>query len=240
MAKEREALDVRAQLDQANAQIARYSKADMLADPIGFAQAHQLTEQEMALIGQAYLYHLVPDKAPPDLRYKMLEAKTARERRIEADRQQVEALRADQAQVAQRIEHFHAGMVSAVQTWDAGPAHPFPESQAWFGPNQEEYAQSMLYTANNLAEAARQRGEAADLTPKAVAAALERDLATRAARIRGSKPTQQGAMTSGQTPAVGGKQPTVLSTKGQGASPAPKATTDEERVKRAMDVVFGR
>lgn len=80
-AKEREAQDIRAKLEAAEAQLARMSKADMLSDPIGFAQLHGLTEQEMALIGQAYLYHLVPDKAPPDLRYKMLEAKTARERR---------------------------------------------------------------------------------------------------------------------------------------------------------------
>lgn len=142
-AKEREAQDVRGQLEQAQAQLARYSKADMVADPIGFAQAHGLTEQEMALVGQAYLYHLVPDKAPPDLRYKMLEAKTARERRQEDERRQAEAQAAVQAETAARIQNYQAVLGSAVQTWETpGAAHPFPESQAWFGSNHDEYTMS--------------------------------------------------------------------------------------------------
>lgn len=137
--------------------------------------------------------------------------------------------------MAQRLQSYQAVIEAAVQTWDG----VYPESQAWFGQNHDEYTQSLMHTANNMAEAARARGEVADLSPKAVAAVLERDIASRAARIRGGKPTQQSAMASGQTPAAGGKQPTVLSTKGQGASPTPKATTEDERLKRAMEVVFG-
>lgn len=91
-----------------------------------------------------------------------------------------------------------------------------------------------------MAEASRARGEAADLTPKAVAAALERDLATRATRIRGRQMQTQQQVVPAQTVAAGGKQPTVLSTKGQGASPAPMAISEEERVKRAAEVLFGR
>lgn len=211
----------------------------MLADPIGFAEANGLTQQEMALIGQAYLYHLVPDKAPPDLRYKMLEAKTAREARArDAQREQEAQARAAAEGVAQ-IQQYTAVLGASVQTWEtAGTAHPFPESSAWFGGNHDEYAESLTHTARNIAEAARERGEAPDLTPKAVAAALEQDIASRAKRFRtpAAAPTQQSEKVAAQAPA--GKQPAVMSTKGQGGQPIPKATTEEERIQRAIAAAF--
>ena len=234
--KEREAQDVRAKLDEAEARLARLSKADMVADPIGYAMAHGLSEQEMALVGQAYLYHLVPVKAPPDLRYKLLEARTARERKADEAKRTQEAQVAQEREMAGRIQQYTAVLNAAVQTWE-GPEHPYPESRAWFGQGHEEYAESLVHTANNIASEAQARGEVADLSPKAVAAALEADIASRAQRIRGtgSKPTQQSV----KAQPASGVQPAVLSTKGQGASPMPAATSEEERVKRAMDVVFG-
>lgn len=209
-----------------------------MGDPIGFAQAHGLSEAEMALVGQAYLYHLVPDKAPQDLRFKLLEAKQARELKARDAQREQEAQQAAAERATQQVQGYTAVLGAAVETWEGSGAHPFPESRAWFGGNHEEYAESLVHTARNAAEDARARGEVADLSPKAIADLLERDLASRTARIRGagSKPTQQSAIAA---PAAGGKQPAVLSTKGQGGSPMPKATTEEERLKRAMEVVFG-
>lgn len=235
-AKERESADLRTENEKLREQLARHGKSDIVGDPIGFAKSHGLTDAEIALVGQSYLYHLVPDKAPADLRAQLLEAKLARKERDAAAAQQTEARRAQEQAATQQIQQYATAINSAVRAWEAGQ-HPFPESAAWFGGNHDEYTESLVYTARNVAEAARVRGEVADLSPKAIAAALEQDLASRAARIRGtgSKPTQQTANTSTD---VSGKQPAVLSTRGQGASPAPKATSDAERIKRAEAVVF--
>jgi hypothetical protein len=238
-AKERESADLRTQLEEARAQLAKVSKTDIMGDPIGFAQAHGLSEQEMALVGQAYLYHLVPDKAPPDLRYKMLEAKTARERKADEERKAAEARAQEDTKASEQVQQYTAVLGVAVQTWDSGD-HPFPSSQAWFGGNHDEYRESLVHTARNLAEMARERGEMADLSPKAVASALEQDIASRAARFRSTAaaPTQQSAKVEPATPAPGGKQPAVLSTRGQGGSPLPPAASEEERVARAIAAAF--
>jgi hypothetical protein len=240
VAREREATDLRGQLEAAQAQIAKMGKMDLVGDPVGFAQAHGLTEAEMALVGQAYLYHLVPDKAPPDLRYKMLEAKTARERKADEARRGEEVAKQAEYQSSAQVQQYTGILGVAVQTWEASGAHPFPSSRAWFGGNHEEYSESLVHTARNIAEVAQERGEVADLSPKAVADQLERDIAARAARFRtpAAVPTQQSVKVE-PTPAPGGKQPAVLSTKGQGGSPLPKAETEEERIKRAIEVAFG-
>jgi hypothetical protein len=241
-AKEREALDLRGKVQELEARLARFSKTDMVADPIGFAEAHGLTEQEMALIGQAYMYQLVPDRAPPGLTGKLLEAKMARKEKLaeEARQREAEAMAAQQAQA--HVQQYQAVLGAAVQTWDtAGAQHPYPSSQAWFGGSHEEYQESLVHTARNIADAAQERGEVADLSPKAVAAALERDIASRAARFRtpAAAPTQQSVKVEPAQPApAGGKQPAVLSTKGQGGSPLPPATSDEERIKRAIEAAF--
>lgn len=236
VAKERQAADATAKVQELEGRLSKLSKADMLADPIGFAQAHGFSEQDMALIGQTYLYHLVPDKAPPDLRYKLLEAKTARERALDEQRRQQEAQEAAERQSAEQVQQYTSILAVAVKAWE-GDAHPFPESRAWFGGNHDEYSESLVHTARNIAESARSRGEVADLSPKAVAEALERELAPRTARIRttGSKPTQPSEKVAQTT---GGKQPAVMSTRGQGASPAPPATTEAERIARAMEAAF--
>jgi uncharacterized protein YukE len=238
--KDRENADLRTKLQEATERLSRLDKADMVADPIGFAQAHGISEQEMALIGQAYLYHLVPDKAPPDLRYKLLEAKTARtERQREAERAEAAKKAAADAE-AQSIQQYAGVLGASVQVWEGSGQHPFPASQAWFGGSQNEYAESLMHTARNLAEAARVAGEVADLSPKAVAEALERELAPRVTRIRGtgSRLSQTSEKAPAQ-PAAGGKQPAVLSTRGQGGQPVPEATTEEERIRRATEAAFG-
>lgn len=239
IAKEAANADLSSRLAAAESTIARMGKADLVGDPVGFAQLHGLTEQEMALVGQAYLYHLVPDKAPPDLRYKMLEAKTARDARArEASQAQQHQAQVDSQQTAQ-VQQYTAALSATVQVWETGgAAHPFPESSAWFGGNHDEYAESLTHTARNIAEGARERGEVADLSPKAVAAALEQDIGSRAKRFRtpAAAPSQQSEKAAEQAPA--GKQPAVMSTKGQGASPMPKAVTEEERIQRAIAAAF--
>jgi hypothetical protein len=213
-----------------------------MSDPVGYAQMLGLSDQDMALIGQAYLYHLVPEKAPPDLRYKMLEAKSSRERKtLEEQRQRDEYARAEDAR-QQQINQYVSMMGAAAEAWGAdGDKHPYQASHAWFGGNHDEYSESLVHTARNIAAGAQERGEVADLSIKAVAATLERDLASRLGRAKpqAAAPTQPAVVAAPKAP-TSGKQPAVMSTRGQdGGAPRPPAETDEERVKRAIAAVFG-
>lgn len=242
-AKEREAADIKAKLEEAQEKLAKVSKLDLLGDPIGYAQAAGLTEAEMALVGQAYLYHLVPEKAPPDLRARLLEAKLTRERKADESRRAAEERQRAEAEQAQQIQKYQAMMTMAAETWEAqGDSHPYRASKAWFGGNHDEYAESLVHTARNIAAAAEARGEAADLSIQAVAAVLERDLAARAARLRppaAAPQAQAPKAPPAPAPAPGGKQPAVLSTRGQTTAPTPPAMTEEERIKRAIEAAFG-
>lgn len=234
-AHQKEASDLKARVAELEGQLAKSAKADLLSDPIGFAQAHGLSEKEMALIGQAYLYHLVPDKAPPDLRVKLLEAKMAREKKLDEDKRTAEQRANDEAMQRAQVQQYTSAIRQSIPSF----GDSFPHSTAWFGANHEEYTQSLVHTARNLAEWAQENNRVADLSPKAVAAVLEQDLASRFKRLK-PPAQQQATQQQGEKPVIpaAGKQPAVLSTRGQGASPAPPAMSEEERLKRAMDVVF--
>jgi hypothetical protein len=239
--KEQEAADLKTRLDEAEAKLAKVSKADLLADPIGYAEAAGLSQADMILIGQAYLYQVAPDKAPPDLRYRMLEAKTRRERAAE-ERQRAQDQEANVARAqAQSVHQYQSAVQAAAESWESvGDQHPYQSSKAWFGGNPAEYAESLVYTARNIAAEASARGEVADLSIPAVAAILERDIAARASRFKSAAaaPTQSVKPQEPKVPG-GGKQPAVLSTRGQANAPVPPAESEEERIKRAIAAAFG-
>lgn len=241
VSKEREATDLKGRLEQAEAKLAKVSRADLLSDPIGFAEAAGLSQADMALVGQAYLYHLVPDKAPPDLRYKMLEAKTRRQQDATEKQQQVAEAARVQADQSSRVEQYVSMLGAAATSWEGeGDKHPYSASQAWFGGNADEYAESMAHTARNIAAAASERGEVADLTIKAVAAVLEQDIASRAARFKPRTPAAAPIQTSVRAvpaKAPGGKQPAVMSTRGQTGAPTPAAESEDERIARAIAAI---
>lgn len=224
--------------EQAQAALARLSKSDIVADTIGWAEANQLTREEQAAIGETLLYGLVPDKATPEVRIKLLEARQARKEKLAEQSRAQEQERHQQAQVQQVHEQYIEALATNVESLPQGA---LPDSEAWFGGDQEAYVNSLYATANNLAENARAQGRVADLSFEAVAKVLESDISARAQRLR-----TRGVAAPKQEPAVvqaTGKQPDepqiVLSTKGLGGgAPRPPATTDAERMQRAMEAAF--
>lgn len=212
---------------------------DPLSDPASWAKARGYTKEQQALLGQTLLYDLVPDKAPPDLRIKLFEARHARETSAK-EAARVEAERAAQAKATeQQLANYAATLTGAAQSFTAG-SHP--ESEAWFGEDKATYARSLLATANNLAEVAQKTGKVADLSPAAVAAVLEAEIAgrmrardARAASAQRKQSTEGEAQVSGKQPASG----ETTSTRGLGAGPPrSRAQTDAERIQRAIEAGF--
>lgn len=213
------------------------STDDPMRDPVGWARTQKMSKEEQALFGASLLYDTVPEKAPQDLRFKLFEAKQAREKAAETAAREEGAAKAAQAAQAQQFNAYVASVDAATRAFDAGS---YPESEAWYDQDRETYVRSLVATASNMAEAAKRAGKVADLSPGSVATVLEAEIAARMARRDGRR---AGATKTQETvtPAVAGKQPVgeTMSTKGLGVgAPRPQAMTDEERLKRAAEVAF--
>ena len=227
--------------------------AQNLRDPLEFARNRNMTKEEQALWGQALLYDLKPEVAPPEFRLEIYKAQQARERAEEArtaqearaneERERTESVQREQQQ---RLAGFAADLEATVKSLPAGSN---PESETWFteespdgtaNVNHAAYVQSLLATANNLANAAAQRGQVADLSPANVARVLEAEVAKRMkrrdARMAGS------AKTTGAAPKTASGEPatSALSTKTLGGgAPQPPDTSDAARKARAAAVLWG-
>jgi hypothetical protein len=223
---------LRSELATVKAELEKYrgARSSIIADPVGFLRSHGVTDDELPLIGEAAFYERMPDKAPPTLRARMLELRLNREQRErEAERQRA-AEEARRAEADNRFNSFVAALA------DGGlSAETHPVSAAWFAESQDEYVQSLVHTARNMAEAAEEAGVRADLSPGNVRKVLEDHLAKRAGRLPGRQPVdQRGA----QAP-VGEKRtpeaPRGVSPQASagGTTRAP-ANTDQERVRRAI------
>jgi hypothetical protein len=232
---EQELAKTRSELEKAR------NSAEFEADPVGYAKSRGWTQEQQLMFGQALLYDLAPDKADPEFRYKMFEAKQAREKaKAEREAQEREAKQATEAQQRQ-LEDYFQETAAAVRTFEAGS---FPESEAWFDGDVNTYMESLMATARNLAAKANAKGEVADLTAPALARALEAEVATRMARRDQRKQPRTAPQVPAQTPAprAGGTQPPVetLSTRNMhgSAAPLPSATSEKERIQRAIAVGF--
>lgn len=221
---------------------AKTGHTDPASDPVGWARAMKMDKETQALVGQALLYDLVPDKAPPDIRVKLLEARIAREKAAEASRSEEERKAAETKAESERLNSYAAFMHQAVASLTPG-SHP--ESEAWFGDDRATWARSLVQTANNLAEAARVTGRMADLSPGNIARVLEDEIGARmkardARRASATKTTQpQGQSQQPGADKSAGTQNTT-STKGLGGgTPRPPAATDRERLERAIAAGFG-
>ena len=231
------------ELKAAREELARY-KADRKAfedDPVGYAQDRGWSKEQQLLYGQSLLYDLAPDKADPEFRQKMFEDRY--KRKEAADAKEAEAARAKaetQAQQAQFNQFIH-DTASAVRTFETGS---YPESEAWFEGDFESYMRSILATATNVAAKATQEGRVADLSAGALARVLEAEVAAKMARRDQRKP-QRTAAQAPQTPtqSAGGTQTLdTLSTRNLTGSgtPRPPATSDRERIQRAVEAAFPR
>lgn len=218
-------------------------------DPFDFLRNRKLTKEQQALWGQAFLYDLKPEVAPPEFRLDLYKAEVARkeaETKVQAEREAGE--RAQQVARGQ-IDQYANDILQHIQS-NAGSC---PESETWFtedGPdgatqvNYRVYAQSLLATANNLVERAQRVGQQADLSPANIARVLEAEvskrLARRDAKKAGSAKTDTQA--TGQ-PAQGGKPATEgTTTSAAGLRSGPPLTpdmSDDARKARAAAALFG-
>lgn len=225
-------------VEELTSELTRFKSArnDFLADPIGYAKANNWTKEEQILVGQALIYDIVPDKAPPDFRSKLMDLRDQRkEKQAQDAAAKAEQERATQA-YQQELTSYATGLNAAAQNFEEG-SHP--ESEAWFGDDHDTYMNSLMATARNLAAVANSEGRVADLSPAAVAAVLEQEVATRMAR----RDEQRSARTATPAPAVkpdqgGGKQAAVTeSPRGMQGSggPRPPARTESERLQRAIE-----
>lgn len=236
---QKEHKDVSTENERLKARVAELEGVSPEKDILGWVKARKIDRDRQSLMGQALLYDLVPDRAPPDFRVKLLENKMSREL-AEREERAAEARRQEMvAQGKAQLDFYHRSLSESVR---ATPGS-YPESDAWFGEDHDTRVQSLAATAKNLATVATQQGRAADLTPANVAAVLEADLAGRMkayGQRRAAVPkakadpsvADKGAALS--TPAI------ATSTKGlTGGTARPQATTDGERARRAAEVMFG-
>lgn len=218
------------------------AKADRQAfedDPVGYAKARNWTPEQQLLYGQSLLYDIVPDKANPEFRIKMFEDKHRRDTAARAKADETAREKAAYETTMNQIQDFVAGVDAAARTFEAGS---YPESEAWFGEDRTSYTQSLVATAKNLAAAATAENRVADLSPGALAAALEaetsRRMADRDKRMQARKPSAPAAAPAVRAlQAAGGMQSAdTVSTKNMNGSgaPQPPAQTERERVQRAI------
>ena len=237
------AADKDRELAELKAEIGRLRAEDPAADPVGWARGRKWDKETQLLVGQTLLYDLAPDKAPGDLRVKLLEARIARERAEESSKAEEKARRAEAEAARSAYEQYETTVRAASRSLDPDT---YPESADWFGDDRDTYARSLLATARNMAESARSSGRQADLHPANVAKVLEAELSARAKarddrRARRAL-TKQDLETGGVPAGEGGERSAgnVASTKGlsTAGTPRPKALTDRERVQRAIEAGF--
>jgi hypothetical protein len=232
------AKDLETKYSELRAEMERVKRdSDFEADPVAYARARGWDKEKQVLMGQTLLYDLVPDKAPPDLRIRLFESKQARERR--ESQEQAEKARTEQAQAAEQ-EQYHTFVTAVDRAAGSFESGSFPESESWFGEDHDTYVRSLVATAINMASAAQQNGQVADLSPAAIARTLEAEVARKmkARDDRAQKRAKPVAPAQQETQAGGGMQPTesTKGTYGSGA-PRPKAVSDAERVARAIAVM---
>jgi hypothetical protein len=229
----------RTRYEQAEAKLAKLSKTDIVADPLGWAELQELTREEQAALGETLLYGLVPDKATPEVRIKLIEQRTARKEKLAAQEKQAE----EQARMTAEAQKVHEQYIDALaSSVEALPPGAFPNSEDWFGGDQLEYVNALYSVANRLANEAAAEGKQADLRFEAVAKVLERQFESRLTRVR-AKVGKTVAPEQKPNDLAADKQtaetPIVISTKGMGGgAPRPPATTEAERIARATEAAF--
>lgn len=237
-AKQVEETGIKKQVEELRAENEKLKKVDdPISDPVGWIRARGMTKEQQLFLGQALLYDLAPDKAPPDLRQKMFEAKMQRERALEKEQTERQTQEQAQRQAQEQYQGFVASVEDAVTTFREGS---YPESEAWFDGDADTYIGELIGTARRLADVATRAGQMADLSPAALAKELEADIARRIARRDGRR--QQGVSKQEPAKTGSGQQPAFVdttSTRGLGAgAPRPPAMTEAERMARASEALF--
>lgn len=231
---------------QLEAEIERYKRSGSFEDdPVGYAKAKGWDREQQLTFAKALMYDLAPDQADPNFRIKMFEDKQKREEAKKAKEAEEAKVRQAEEAKHQTIRQYAEDMESAVMSFEAGS---YPESEAWFDNDVEDYLAAMFKTANKMASEAQKNGQLADLSPQAVAKRLEADTAARFGRRQKREQTRQPETPAAkQTPVVPADDTALsvdtastktLSGGGIGAPTTP-ARDDKERIQRAIAAGWG-
>lgn len=231
--------DIQAENGKLREQLDAVRKASSFEDdPVAYAKSRKWDKYTQAFLAQTLLYDLVPDKAPQDIRLRLYEMRQSREKaEAEATAKQKEmAAQAEAQQVPLRNYAMHLEHAMKTEGTDA-----FPESASWFDGDDESYHSSLMATAKNMAESAKNSGTMADLSYASVAKTLETEVSRRFTirdtKLAARRKTQADKGTGPKTDKAGSIE--TADTKGMGGSvPAKPATTDAERIARAAAVAF--
>lgn len=219
--------------------LAKHEKGrdNVLLDSLGYLkEALGLDDAEAANVAENIIFSLRPDKAPTEWRQKALEAQYARDKKLAAEREankgaEEKAAREKAAREAgEALEaEFIDGLAQAIPGFTEAQ---YPNSVTWFGTDHQEYLESMLHTAHNLAAEATKAGKQADLSVTNIAAVLEKKLAERAGKFKVAPAEEKKAVVKAPVPKLEDKKPIEEKTnKRVGLSEA-------ERIARAAAVVF--
>lgn len=248
--REREAAEAqrKASFEAENAKLKQELEAIKAAsqfedDPVAYAKARGWDREQQLMFGKALIYDLAPDQADPNFRVSMFEAKQKREEKAKAESEAKAKAESEQRSARETFTKFTQDLEAGVMDFTAGS---YPESEAWYGDDVEGYLRDMVQTAIRMANTAKQEGKVADLTPPAIAAALEADTSRRLAerdKRRAMREPSQGTQQSVTTPTVDAEAEQSLdsvSSKSMSGSgtPLPPARSEAERIQRAIAVAF--
>jgi hypothetical protein len=228
--------------DEYKAKVSKFEKAkdNILLDSISYLRELGLTDQEAARVAENVMFTLVPDKAPPDFRQSALEAQYKRDQRLreerEAQAKEEAERRAQEAAAAEgeRLEsEFKEALASSVTSYTTDT---HPASVAWFGQDHEDYVESLLHTARNIAEQASRAGQRADLSPANIAAVLEKRIADKASRFAPKAPAEAPPVSKPRPAPV--KQIGIEDKQPESSTQRAGIPDERERLRRAAAVVF--
>lgn len=251
--QERDSFKVRAEKAEKALQEFEKAKANAILDPAGYLRKTLgYTDKELALTSEGIMFTLLPDKADPGHRSRLIEAQMMRDREAQAakeeDAKTAQTKSLEEAEVTRNKEletRYSAHLKANVEAFKPGT---YPASQAWFGQDHDKYTEMLFSTARDMHDAAQRAGGQADLSPASVAKVVETTLSERAKRWAGlSQPQTQPVLkpvslaeapvtqpAEALVPDAGGKDLVYSPGKPQTA----KAMSDAERIRRAASVVF--
>lgn len=208
-------------------------------DPLAYIKARKWTPEQQTEIVQLLAYDLAPEKAPTDFRFKILEAKQAREKAAERAEREAQQARAAQAEALQIHQAFIGSLEAATTTFSPGA---YSANEDWYGDNRQAYVSDLYTLANELAEEATAKGERVDLAAATLAAKLEQRNAERLTALVTRRSKRKSPAAPPEKPAdvavPSGSGPVSTQGLNQGG-PRPPALTEEERVRRATEAAFG-
>jgi hypothetical protein len=230
-------LEKRAQ--DAEEKLSKHAKTrdNILLDAAGYMKEMGLEANERALVAEMLMYDLVPEKAPPDLRARMVEAQYARDKKLaetRSEREKAEAkvatVKAQEEAAMRGVQMYQEELVKSVPTL-AATDHPV--CSKWFGQDHADYAESLFHTAQNMANEAQRAGHQADLSPANVAKVLEAHMATKAKAFAVATPAAAPTQVRGVVPV------TPAPEKPKGTVVSKQNSSDADLIARATRAAFG-